>query len=192
MTAAQDRERVERALYRRMAERLKSALRGASDESILDAIAAQTPTESIATVLLDAAGEAGERDDWGEELLRGALRKRQMLVAAGGTYTTGEVAELIGRSVPTVQQRLRRRALLAVPLTNGEWGFPVVQFTESGVPGKLGDVLRAFGDVDPWVQLSILLSDDYGQGRVIDWIREGRKVDEAMRIARSYGIQGAA
>jgi hypothetical protein len=53
-------------------------------------------------------------------------------------------------------------------------------------------VLEAFEDVDPWVQLSILLSADYGDGRIIDWVAEGRRLDDAVRIARSYGIQGAA
>jgi hypothetical protein len=187
-----DRDSVERALYRRMATKLRRALRGASDDQLLEAVAAATADESIATVLLSAAAEAGTYEDWGEELLRGVRKKQEMLQEAGGTYTSGQVAELLGRSVPTVQQRLRRRTLLAVPLAHGEWGFPIVQFTENGVPAALGKVLNAFGAVDPWVQLSILLSDAYGEGRLIDWIREGRNIPEVTRIAGSYGIQGAA
>jgi hypothetical protein len=42
------------------------------------------------------------------------------------------------------------------------------------------------------VQLSILLSDDYGPGRLIDWLREGRDAAEVLRIASGYGEQAAA
>jgi len=191
-SGTRDRSDIERALYKRMAAKLRRALRGASDDQLLNAIAASTPSESIATVLLGAPAEAGFYEDWGEELLRGVRKKQEMLEAAGGTYTTGQVAQLLGRSVPTIQQRHRRRTLLAVPLAHGEWGFPVIQFKENGVPESLGAVLTAFGNLDPWVQLSILLSEDYGDGRLIDWVREGRNIPEVIRIARSYGVQGAA
>lgn len=183
---------VRRALYRRMLSELRSALSGASDDDVLRAVEARTASESIAEILSAAPAEAGHATDWAEELLRGAIRKQELLEAAGGTYTTGEVAKLLGRSVPTIQQRLRRRTLLAVPLNHGEWGFPVVQFTEEGVPDGLPRVLQAFGEVDAWVQLSILLSDAYGDGRIIDWVREGRRLADAERIAGSYGVQGAA
>jgi len=190
--ATKDRSRVERALYKRMADQLRRAVRQLSDADLLSAIAAAKPTDPIATVLLGAPAEAGFYSDRGEELLRGVRKKQEMLEAAGGTYTSGQVAGLLGRSVQAVRQRLRRRTLLAVPLANGESGFPVIQFTDDGVPEPLPSVLHAFGELDPWVQLSILLSDDYGDGRLIDWIRKGRNIPEAVRIARSFGVQGAA
>lgn len=183
---------VRRALWRRMIAELKRAVRGATEDQILEAVAARTASESIAQVLVAAPGAAGEVDDWAEELLRGAAHKQELIAAAGGVYTTGQVAKLLDRSVPTIQQRLRRKALLGLPLTHGEWGFPVCQFTDAGVPDALGRVLRAFGEIDPWVQLSVLLSDDYGDRRLIDWIRDGRRIDDVERIARSYGTQGAA
>ena len=183
---------VRKALYRRMVSQLRSALRGATDAQLLRAVEAQTATGSIAEILIGAPAEAGTLNDWAEELLRAAEHKREILDAAGGTYTTGQVARLLGRSVATIQQRLRRRTLLALPLAHGEWGFPVVQFTTDGVPSGLPRILQAFGDTDPWVQLSILLSADYGEGRIIDWIRENRRLAEAERIAGSYGQQSAA
>ncbi len=183
---------VRRALYRRVRSQLKAAVQGASHEQILKAVEAETPAGTIAELLAATPGRAGEADDWAEEILRGAAHKAEMLRAAGGTYTTGQVAALLGVSVQAIQQRLRRKSLLALPLNNGEWGFPTVQFSESGVPAKLPQVLRAFGDTDPWVQLSILLSDDYGDGRIIDWIYKDIRIDDAMAIARSYGQQEAA
>ena len=184
--------RVRRALFRRMVAQIKVAVRGATEEQILRAVEAPTATGTIAELLAAVPGRTGEIDEWAEELLRGAAAKQELLEAAGGTYSTGQVAELLNRSVPTVQQRLRRRSLLAVPLANGEWGFPVCQFTESGPPPGLGQVLRAFGDTDPWVQLSVLLSaDEEGNGRLMDRIRDAGQLDEVERIARSYGEQGA-
>ena len=174
-----------------MVTQIKTAVWGATEEQLLKAIEAPTAAGTIAELLVAVPARAGEIDEWAEELLRGAGAKQELLDAAGGTYSTGQVAQLLGRSVPTVQQRLRRKTLLAVRLASGEWGFPVCQFTQAGVPNGLGGVLRAFGETDPWVQLSILLSDDYGEGRLIDWIWEGRRLAEVERIARSYGEQGA-
>jgi hypothetical protein len=53
-------------------------------------------------------------------------------------------------------------------------------------------VLRAFGGTDAWVQLSILLSDDYDPGRLIDWLREGRDGAEVLRIASAHSELSAA
>lgn len=184
---------VRLALFRRMAARLEVAVQGATDEQILKAVEAPTAAGTIAELLCAVPARAGEIEAWAEELLLGAAAKEELLSAAGGAFSTRQVAELLGRSVQAVQQRLRRRSLLAVPLANGEWGFPAVQFTGSGVPEGLRRVLQAFGETDPWVQLSILLADEYrpGEGRLIDWIRQGKHLDDAERIARSYGEQGA-
>ncbi len=184
---------VRRALYRRMSAQLRRAVRGASEEQLLRAIAARSASGSIAEILAAVPAEAGDTaDDWAEELLRGATKKEEMLEEAGGTYTTGQVAQLLGISVAAVQQRRQRNRLVAVPLNSGEWGYPVVQFGDAGVPPALGRVLGAFEEPNPWVQLSVLLADDYGEGRIIDWIRTGHRIEDAIRIAASYGHQAAA
>ncbi|MBA2243575.1 MAG: hypothetical protein H0W11_01340 [Gemmatimonadetes bacterium] len=184
---------VRRALYRRMIAQLRSAIRGASEEQVLRAIAARSASGSIAEILAAVPAEAGETTDaWAEELLRGAVKKEEMLEEAGGTYTTGQVAQLLGISVAAVQQRRQRNRLLAVPLNSGEWGYPVVQFSEAGVPPTLARVLAAFEEPNPWVQLSVLLADDYGEGRIIDWIHAGDRIEDALRIAASFGHQAAA
>lgn len=77
-------------------------------------------------------------------------------------------------------------------LNNGKWGLPVVQFSETGVPPVLPRVLRAFGDTDPWVLLATLLSYDYGDGRISDWIHRNIRIEDAIAIARSYGQQEVA
>lgn len=181
-----------RALYRRMTAQLRAAVRGASDGDVMRAIAARTASGSIAEILAAAPAAAGDSEPWAEELLRGAAKKEAMLAEAGGAFTTGQVASLLGISVAAVQQRLRRRTLLGLPLANGEWGFPAVQFTDRGAAPDLAEVVRAFGETDPWIALSVLLSDDYGDRRLIDWLHEGGRVSEVARIAASYGHQAAA
>jgi hypothetical protein len=185
-------DRLRRILYRRVATELRSVLRDASGEQLAKAAEAPTAAGSVVELFAVFDAVASERSGWAEELLRGTERKRALLEAAGGAYATGEAARLLGISPQAVQQRHRRGTLLAVLQPNGTWAFPACQFTKNGVPAGLRAVLEAFEDVDPWVQLSILLSADYGDGRIIDWVAEGRRLDDAVRIARSYGIQGAA
>jgi len=184
-------EELRRVLIRRVRGRFNLAVRNATAEQLLRALEAPTDTETIARLLSEAPEHPGPAADWSAALFRGAIEKARMLEEAGGALSTGEVAGLLGISVQAVQQRIRRRSLLAVPLANGEWGLPAFQLTERGVPEGLARVLVAFGEADAWVQLSVLLSDDFGGGRLIDWIREGRAVDEAVRIARGWGAQGA-
>ncbi|HET7460189.1 MAG TPA: hypothetical protein VFJ82_03035, partial [Longimicrobium sp.] len=132
------------------------------------------------------------RDEWAEELLRGAAIKAELLAQAGGAYSTGEVARLLGVTPQAVQQRRARRRLLSVPLANGEWGYPACQFTPAGPAAALPRILGAFATRDPWVQLSILLSNEPSLGgRLVDLVAEGRNLPEVERIARSYGEQGA-
>jgi hypothetical protein len=185
---------LRRALYRRALRQIRASIDRAGADELMQAVEAETPVGTIARLVSAApSGLATEADEWAEALLRGAEIKQQLLADAGGTYSTGEAARLLGISPQAVQQRRARGRLLAVPLGNGEWGFPVAQFTSGGVPVALPRVLAAFGTEDPWVQLSILLSREpaFGDERLIDLVARGTRVDHVERIARSYGIQGA-
>lgn len=184
---------VRRALYRRALRQIRASLNGATPEQLMAAIEAQTPAGTIASLLSAVPAEAGASpDDWAEELLRGAAIKQELLADAGGAYSTGEVARLLGVSPQAVQQRRMRGRLLSVPLANGEWGYPACQFTAAGAPSALPRILGAFATRDPWVQLSILLSDEPSLGgRLVDLVAAGQRLDEVERIARSYGEQGA-
>lgn len=185
-------ERVRRALYRRAQRQIRASLNGATPEQLMAAIEAETPVGTIARLVSAVPTRGGtEADEWAEELLRGAAIKQELLAEAGGAFSTGDVAKLLGVSPQAVQQRRLRGRLLSVPLGNGEWGFPACQFTPAGAPSALPRILGAFGTGDPWVQLSILLSDEPALGgRLVDLVAQGRHLDEVERIARSYGEQG--
>jgi len=183
-----------RALYRRTLRQLRASVREASAERIMAAVEAETPVGSIATLLSAVpGGSATAADAFAEELIRGGQIKRELLADAGGTFSAGEVGRLLGITPQAVQQRRMRGRLLAVPLANGEWGFPVCQFTPQGVPAALPRVLAAFGSDNGWVRLSILLSREpaLGDDRLIDFVSRGERVDEIESLVRSYGTQGA-
>lgn len=184
---------LRRALYRRALRQIRASVSSATAEQLMAAVEAETPAGTIATLISAVpAGAATAADAWAEELLRGAAVKQELIAEAGGTYSTGEVARLLGITAQAVQQRRARGRLLAVPLGNGEWGFPACQFTASGVVAALPSILGGFGSADPWVRLSILLSREPALGgeRLIDLLAQGRHVDEIARITGSYGEQG--
>lgn len=187
---------LRRALYRRVLGQIRSSLHRMSEAELLEAVEEPTPAGTVARVLA-AAPEAGEAqgDDWAEELLRGAAARQAMIQEAGGCYSPGEVARLLGVAPQAVQQRRRRGTLLGVPLSRGEWGFPACQFGPDGrvLPG-VPEVLAAFGDTDPWTILSVLVSPDAPEGgsRPIDRLAEPGGVEAVVELARSYGAQGAA
>jgi hypothetical protein len=193
---AEDRhlETLRRALYRRALRQIRASLKLATADQLMAAVEAETPVGTIASLVSASAGGTGtQADEWAEELLRGADIKEELLREAGGTFSAGEVARLLGVTPQAVQQRRMRDRLLAVPLGNGEWGFPVCQFTPQGVPPALPGVLAAFGSENAWVRLSILLSREpmLGDARLIDLVVQGERIDEVAALVRSYGTQGA-
>ena len=190
-------QRLRRAVYRRMLRQLRTSISSLGEGALLDVVEAPSLAESVARVV-SAAPEAaaGADEGWAEELLRGAAAMQALLRDAGGCYAPGDVAKLLGITPQAVHQRRRRRALLAVPLAKGEWGFPVRQFGASGrVFTHLPRVLQAFPDeADAWTQLSILLAPQpwLNGDAALDHLDDAAAADAAAELARTYGEQGAA
>lgn len=186
---------VRDALLRRVEGYLRSSISQLDERALLDAVEAPTPVETIARVMAAAPDAATERDAWTEALLRGAAYKSEAIRLAGGLLSSGEVAALLGVTVAAVKQRQRRGNLLAIPLANGEWGYPARQFAESGkVHEGLPRVLATFGDAGPWVVLSFLTNPVPGEdeGIAFDALSDPGAVDRLVEVARTYGEQGAA
>jgi hypothetical protein len=183
------------ALFRRVASYFRNSVSNLQGQALFDAVEAATPAETVARVLSAAPETDVDRDEWAEALLRGTAAKQSALRTAGGVLTSGEVAELLGITVPAVKQRQRRGALLAIPLANGEWGYPARQFAPDGrVRAGLKDVLAAFADdEDPWVILSFLASPDpvSGEGIAFNSLDDPAKTHALVNLARTFGEQGA-
>lgn len=168
---------VRASLGKRIERFVTHALERMSEEDLLRAVAAQSPSETFAEIML-ATPEPREHD-WSELLLRGAVAKGEIMEAAGGLLSSSEAAALLKISVPGVKQRVQRRALVAVPLPGGQWGFPALQFERDGrVRSGVAAVAAAGAELDPWVLLSILVDDaEDGRGGIL----LERLDDEAVR-----------
>jgi len=139
---------------------------------------------------------SGERQhDWSELLLREAAAKSEIMEAAGGLLSSSEAAALLEISVPDVKQRVRRRTVLAVPLPDGQWGFPARQFDREGrVREGVPAVAAAGARLDPWVLLSILVDaaeDDRG-GLALERLDNAAVRDDILSRLASYGEHVAA
>ncbi|HWK90253.1 MAG TPA: hypothetical protein VNP72_09665 [Longimicrobium sp.] len=145
------------SLFRRIEKHIQRSLGRMSVDEMMKAVEAATPADTLARVL-SATPDVGIADSaWTRALLRGAAAKQRMLERAGGSLASSQVAKLLGVSVQAVKQRIERRAILAVPLAGGAWGFPAVQFgTDGRVRAGVAEVVRAAQGISPWVLLSIV------------------------------------
>ncbi|MFL5537857.1 MAG: hypothetical protein ACJ8J0_02640, partial [Longimicrobiaceae bacterium] len=162
------REGVERSLVERATSVIRMSLERMTVEQIQKAIAAPTPAATVVEVL-NAAPEVGLARETAttRALARGAAAKQEMIQAAGGCLSSGEVAKLLGKTVSAVNQRRARGQILAVPLSGGEWGFPASQFSAGDLRGGIAEVVQAARTMNPWVLLSILLDRIPGSGSSI-------------------------
>lgn len=184
------------AVLERMERVLRQSLTRMSPEEVMRAVAAENAAETVAEVLLaDPDVGAAEQSAWVRGLLRGARHKRAMLELAGGVMSSSEASDLLGISVQAVKQRIERRAILAVPLAGGAWGFPAKQFDADGrVRAGVAEVLKAAPDVNAWVVLSVLVdspSDGRG-GTVLENLADADVRAGTVALLAGYGEQGAA
>jgi hypothetical protein len=182
---------VRASLQKRIERYVTSALERMSEEDLLKAVAAQSPPETFAEIVL-AAPEPREHD-WSDLLLRGATAKREIVAAAGGLLSSSEAAALLHISVPGVKQRVQRRAVLAVPLPGGQWGFPARQFDEQGrVRPGVAAVAAAGAALDPWVLLSILVDDaEDGRGILLERLDDAGVLRDVLSRLATHGEHAA-
>lgn len=187
-----DRAGVRASLRKRIERYVTSALERMSEEDLLKAVAAQSPPETFAEIVL-AAPEPREHD-WSELLLRGAAAKSAIVNAAGGLLSSSEAAALLKISVPGVKQRVQRRALLAVPLPGGQWGFPAQQFDREGhVRPGVAAIAAAGAALDPWVLLSIVVDDaEDGRGILLERLDDAGVLRGVLSRIATHGEHVAA
>lgn len=188
------REGVERSLVSKATDLFRRSLKQMTVEQIERAIAAPTPAATVVEVL-NAAPEVGlaRETSTTRALARGAAAKQEMIQAAGGCLSSGEVAKLLGKTVSAVNQRRARNQILAVPLSGGEWGFPANQFSSNDLRSGIANIVSAAGTMNPWVLLSILLDRVPGsESRIIDSLEESEVMEDVLARIRSYGQHGGS
>lgn|GEM_PF-1274829 len=188
------REGVERSLVDRVTHLFRTSLKRMTVEQIQRAIAAPTPAATIVEVL-NAAPEVGLARETAttRALARGAAAKQEMIQAAGGCLSSGDVAKLLGKTVSAVNQRRVRNQILAVPLSGGEWGFPASQFSTGDLRNGIAEVVSIARTMNPWVLLSILLDRVPGsESRIINSLDAPGVMEDVVARVRSYGQHGAS
>ena len=193
---APTRERLESALLRRVERTIRDSLSQMSESDLMEAVEARTPAATVAQII-SAAPEVGLPADsaWTRALARGAARKQDLITRGGGCLTSGQTANLLGISVSAVNQRKNKhRSILAVPLSGGEWGFPARQFVYGDVRSGVADVVRAAGDMNPWILLSILLEEGGEEGGpvLLDLLDDPAIRTDVLQRVRSHGEHVAA
>lgn len=146
-------------------------------------------SEPPPTAPIDGSG------DWSEAFERGALIKRRIIDTVGGVLRCEDVAERLGISTSSVEERRRTGELVAVRTSADEWAYPDRQFTNQDQPHTgLQEVIAAFPvGTDPWIIVSFLTNPVPGheEGVAFDSLSDPDAVAALVELARTYGEQGA-
>lgn len=185
---------IETAFIRRYLHVLERVAQQASPEVLQDALAAQDDIGGLASVLerVGATLPPPQPDPLAAARMRAVRIKRELLERAGGAYTTGQVAELLGVTPQAIHGRRMRGNLLALRGPNGDYLYPAFQLTGRGVLPGLAEVLAAFQVEDPWTRLSVLLgpAGRLGGHTPLQALLEGRVADAVHAVA-AYGEHAA-
>ncbi len=126
-----------------------------------------------------------------------AAEFKQSILESVPTYSTAEVASLLGISAEAIRKRRLAGKLLAVPVAS-DWRFPAWQLASPSsssrhgtIPG-LERVLAALPMQNPWARLDLLTAplDGNDSQSVVGLLTAGA-IDEAVGIVKSYGEHGA-
>lgn len=155
---------VRYAWFARAAGVLTAIAERASEATLAKALAEHQGAASLLTVVAaDDQFAATEPRAW--EAAEFALHRDVLIKSAGGTLTSGEVAEMFGISRQAVDKQRRQNKLLAIRLA-GDWKYPAVQFADGRTVGGLDAVLEAQRGVNPLVTLELLVAKDSALGGV--------------------------
>lgn len=171
------------------------AVESASDAT-LEAIvgAGGDPIQALAVAPRDLAPEppqrlAAER----AAKARTAHFRAELADKADGMYGRADVAALLGVTPAAIDKQRQRRQILGVPY-GSELRFPAAQFHGDAVVPGLKAILSAFGDMNPWSQLQLLVAPIEGFGdkpaSILDLLAQG--IDQPMLDRMTGLIRGWA
>jgi hypothetical protein len=127
-------------------------------------------------------------------VLKGVEIAREDLLCSGGTYDLEQVRTLLhGVSRQSIEARVRKGSLLAVPGPSNRRRYPVVQFDADGkVVEGLSAVQEALPTKNGFAVLNFLIHPDnrLGGRKPIDLLKAG-EAELAVEAARRYGEAGA-
>jgi hypothetical protein len=124
--------------------------------------------------------------------LQGLQAQQELLKEAGGLMSTEQVAELLGVSRQAVDKRRVNGKLIAIAQGGRGVGYPTCQFANRRSVTGLDHVLEALSGLDPWMQLTFLVSPNLQLGgrKPIDLMRKG-ELGLVLEAADCFGEHGA-
>ena len=107
--------------------------------------------------------------------------------------TAGEIGSTLGSTRQAVDNRRKRKTLIAVQLGKRGYRYPAWQFSGGQVLPGLDRILRVLGDLTPWMQMAFFLNDNawLKNRRPLDLLRLG-EIEPVLMAAQQYGEQSAA
>lgn len=170
------------------------ALASASEETLAAIVgAASDPAQALAIAPRDLAPVPPERLAAERAAkARTAHFRTDLAQKAGGMFSRADVADLLGVTLATVDKQRQRGQILSVPYGT-ETRFPAAQFKDGAVVTGLKSVLAAFGDMNPWGQLQLLVAPIEGFGdkpaSIFELLGDGiddTTRDQMVRLVRGW------
>lgn len=164
---------------------IAAAVASASDDTLEAIVSARNdPAHALAVAPRDLAPAppkrlAAER----AAKARTAHFRTEVAEKADGMFARADVAQLLGVTPAAVDKQRQRGQILGVPYGN-EIRFPAAQFKDGAIISGIRPILAAFGDMNPWGQLQLLIAplDGFGDGpaSILDLLARG--VGEDVRL----------
>lgn len=145
--------------------------------------------EFLSRVLADSLALSPTASKRDRLRLKGKIAFQRQIQAAGGTYSTRDVASLLGVGTDAIRKRRTRGHLIAIP--QGEhYGYPTFQFDNNGVIEHIPEVLDALQAESPVdsVQFFLTLNADLGS-TPLEGLKQGADLDYILRLAGQFGRQ---
>ena len=125
--------------------------------------------------------------------LAGLQARDHLLRAAGGTFTSQQMATALGLTRQAVDNRRRTGKLLALAFGKRGYRYPAWQVDQGRTVPGLDAVLAELRDLDPWTQLAFVLNPNtwLDDETPLAVLRRG-EIDRVREAAAAYGEHVAA
>lgn len=196
-----ERAAIAEPLFERITRAVADILAKAPLEVLQRAAAAPTGAGSVAELISSLPGASprlAAADPEAAAIARAAVMKQEILESTP-TFSTAEVAQVLGMTAEGVRKRRLAGRILALHV-GSDFRYPVWQFSEPATGGSAGsgmlpgleEILAAIPSENPWVRFDLLTTRIHGARNktVLDLLRLGN-TEAAIKAAASYGKHGA-
>lgn len=162
------------------------------DPRLIREVAGADSNDKVLFEVLKKAPPA-RSEAWPPAGLRGALSRKQLLEAEGGTLSAEEMGELLGMSRQAVDKRRRAGRLFAVEVGPRGLRYPAWQVHDGDVLAGLEEVLTALTVEAPLDRVAFFLTPSAALGgrRPLDLLRRRARLGEVVAAAQAAGGAGA-